>query len=128
MTVDAQFAEVQELETAFRANVLFKFGGSEDADVFLGSPVMANALSRMLDAIQEHWSKAGNSRRAESWRDLYMVSKIERHVNLISSCAIRHPKWALMTRGEQLDWLRVIASPYRLDEPGVAFFEDILAK
>jgi hypothetical protein len=49
MTVNVQFGDIQELEAVFRANVLFKFSGSEDADVFLGSPVMAEALNRMLD-------------------------------------------------------------------------------
>jgi hypothetical protein len=128
MTVNMNFGDIQELETVFRANVLFKFSGSEDADVFLGSPVMSGALDRILDAIQEHWSTAGNSQRAESWRDLYVVSNIERHVDLISSCALRHPKWASMTRREQLEWLQVITSPYRLNDPGIVIFEQILKK
>lgn len=128
MTVNMQFGDIQELEAAFRANVLFKFGGSEDADVFLGSPVMSLALNRMLDAIQAYWLESGNSRRAEGWRDLYVLSKAKRHVDLIASYAPRHPKWASMTRREQLDWLQVIASPYRVDDAGTAFFEQILAK
>jgi hypothetical protein len=126
MTVNMQFDSIQELETAFRANVLFKFSGSDDADVFLGSPVMAGALDRMLDTIQEHWLTAGNQRRAESWRDLYVVSRVERHAELISAYALRHPKWETMTRREQLEWLQVIASPYKMDDPGIAFFEQIL--
>ena len=126
MTVNVQFGDIQELETALRAGVLFKFSGTGDADVFLGSPVMARALDRMLNAIQDHWSAAGDQRRAESWRDLYVVSKAERHVPLISSCALSHPKWNTMTRREQLEWVQVIASPYRLDDPGIEFFEQIL--
>jgi hypothetical protein len=128
MTASVQFGDIQELETAFRAAVLFKFGNSRDADVFLGSPVMARALTQMLNAIQEHWSSAGHPRRAESWRDLYAVSKAERHAVLIASYAPRHPKWDAMTRREQLEWLQVIASPYRLDDSGVALFESILQK
>lgn len=126
MTAIVQFGNIQELETAFRANVLFKFSGSEDADVFLGSPVMSRALDQMLDAIQEHWSTAGNQRRAESWRGWYVISKAERHVDLIASYAGRHPKWDAMTRREQLEWLQVIASPYSLDDSGVALFGRIL--
>lgn len=128
MTVNVQFEDIRELEAAFRANVLFKFSGSSDADVFLGSPVMAEALRRMLDAIEEYWSTAGNSRRAESWRDLYLVSKVERHVDLITAHALQHPKWASMVRQEQLEWLQVVAAPYRLDDAGVVFFESVLAK
>jgi hypothetical protein len=33
-----------------------------------------------------------------------------------------------MTRREQLDWLQVITSPYRLDNAGIVFFEQILTK
>lgn len=129
--VTMQLGEIIQLETVFRAGVLFKFSGDDEADIFLGSPVMAEALSRMLGAIQEYWSAAGNLRKAESWRDLYVVSNAKRanykdHMDLISSYAPRHPKWATMTRREQLDYLQVIAAPYRLDDAGVALFERIL--
>lgn len=128
MAASTQFGDVLELETAFRAAVLFKFGGSADADVFLGSPIMARALTRMLDAIQEYWTGAGHWRRAESWRDIYVVSAATRHVELIASYAPRHPEWAVLTRHEQLEWLQVIAAPYRLDGPSIALFESILRK
>ncbi len=68
--VNVQFGDILQLETAFRAGVMFKFSGDHDADVFLGSPVMADALNRMLVAIQEYWSAAGKRPRAERWRDL----------------------------------------------------------
>lgn len=129
--VNMQFGDILELETAFGAGVLFKFSGSDAADIFLGSPVMAEALNRMLGAIQEYWSAAGKSRGKERWLDQFVVSNAkrdnyERHVELISSYAPRHPKWDAMTRREQLDWLQVIAAPYRLDDAGVALFEHIL--
>ena len=124
--VNVQFGDILQLETAFRAGVLFKFSGDHDADVFLGSPVMAEALSRMLGAIQEYWKAVGKAPRAESWRDLYVLSNATLHADVISSDAVRHPKWAAMTRREQLDLLRVIAAPYRLDDTGVALFERIL--
>lgn len=129
--VNIQFGDILELETAFGAGVLFKFSGDADAEIFLGSPVMAEALSRMLGAIQDYWTAAGNSRVAQRWRDLYVVSNAkrdnyERHIDLIASHAPSHPKWAEMTRREQLDWLQVIAAPYRLDDAGVALFERIL--
>jgi hypothetical protein len=126
MTVNAQFGSIQELETAFRAIVLFKFSGSGDADVYLGSPVMANAATGMLESIQAHWISAEDSRRAEGWRDLYLVSNAERHVEIISSCAIRHPKWASLSRQERLDWIQIIAAPYRLDEAGLEFFHALI--
>jgi hypothetical protein len=75
----------------------------------------------MLDAIQAYWLESGNSRRAEGWRQLYMFSNAKRHVDVIDSYAPRHPKWAMMTRREQLDWLQVIASPYRVDDAGLNF-------
>lgn len=128
MTVNMQFGDILQLETAFRAGVLFKFSGDHDADIFLGSPVMAEALGRMLGAIQEYWSAAGIPRKAESWRDLYVLSNAELHADVISSYALRHPKWAAMTRREQLDRLQVIAAPYRLDDAGVVLFERILKK
>jgi hypothetical protein len=124
--VNVQFGDILQLETAFRAGVLFKFSSDHDADIFLGSPVMAEALSRMLGAIQEHWKAVGQAPRAESWRDLYVLSNATLHADVISSKAPRHPKWALMTRREQLDWLQVIAAPYQLDDAGVALFERIL--
>ena len=87
---------------------------------------MAEALSRMLGAIQEYWTAAGKTPRAESWRDLYVLSNAKIHADVISSYTLRHPKWAAMTRREQLDRLQVIAAPYRLDEAGIALFERIL--
>lgn len=129
--VNMQFGDILQLETAFRAGVLFKFSGDHDADVFLGSTVMAEALERMLGAIQEYWSAAGKRPRAERWRDLYVVSNAkrdnyERLIDVISSEALGHPQWAAMTRREQLDLLQVIAAPYRLDNAGVMLFEGIL--
>lgn len=124
MTVNMQFGDILQLETAFRAAVLFKFSGDHDANIFLGSPVMAEALNRMLGAIQEYWTAAGNPRRAEGWRDVY--SNAEHLADVISSEAPSHPKWTTMTRREQLDWLQVLAAPYRLDDAGVALFERIL--
>ncbi len=122
--VNMQFGDILQLETAFRAGVLFKFSGEHDADIFLGSPVMAEALERMLGAIQEYWSAAGNPRKAEGWRDTYSSAK---HLaDVISSRAPSHPQWATMTRREQLDWLQVIAAPYRLDSAAVVLFERIL--
>lgn len=131
--VTMQFGDILQLETAFSAGVLFKFSGDADAEIFLGSPIFAEALSKMLGAIQEYWSAAGQRPRAERWRDLYVVSNAKRdnylrHVDLISSRAPSHPKWATMTRREQLDWLQVLAAPYRLDDSGVALFERILKK
>lgn len=122
--VNVQFGDILQLETAFRAGVLFKFSGDYDADIFLGSPIMAEALNRMLVAIQEYWFAAGNPRKAEGWRNTY--SSAAHLANVISSYAPRHPKWAEMTRIEQLDWLQVIAAPYRLDDAAVALFEGIL--
>ena len=129
--VNMQFGDILQLETAFRAGVIFKFSGDDDADIFLGSPIMAEALNRMLGAIQEYWFAAGTPRKAEGWRDLYVVSNAkrdnyERLVDLMTSYAPRHPEWATMTRREQLDWLQVIAAPYRLDDAGVALFERML--
>lgn len=129
--VNVQFEDILQLETAFRAGVIFKFSGDLDADIFLGSPVMAEALSRMLGAIQAYWVAAGKTPRAESWRELYVVSNAKRDnykrvADMISAYAPRHPQWAAITRREQLDWLQVIAAPYRLDDAGVALFEQIL--
>lgn len=90
--VNVQFGDILQLETAFRAGVLFKFSGDHDADDFLGSPVMAEALSRMLGAIQEHWKAVGKAPRAKSWRDLYVLSNATLFADVISSDAVRHPK------------------------------------
>jgi hypothetical protein len=128
MTANTQFSSIQELETAFRAIVLFKFGGSGDSDVFLGSPVMASAANSMLDSIEQYWISAGNSKRAEQWRGLYLMSKAARHVDLISSHAARHPEWAIMSREERLAWLQVVAAPYRIDDAGVVLFDALLAE
>jgi hypothetical protein len=128
MVANLQFDDIQELEAAFRATVIFKFGGSRDSDVFLGSPVFARALTQMLDAIEEYWSSAGDLRRADSWRKIYVISKAERHVDLIAAYAPRHPEWESITRHEQLEWLSILSAPYKIDDPGVALFESILRK
>jgi hypothetical protein len=124
--VNMQFGDILQLETAFRAGVMFKFSGDLDAYIFMESPVMAEALNRMLDAIQEYWSAAGKRPQAERWRDLYVLSNATLYADEISAYADRHPQWAAMTRREQLDRLQVIAAPYRLDDAGIALFERIL--
>jgi len=96
--VNVQFGNILQLETAFRAGILFKFSGDHDADIFLGSPIMAEALNRMLGAMQEYWSAAGNPRKAESLRDWYVLSKASLFADVISSEALSHPKWTAMTR------------------------------
>lgn len=126
MTVNVQFGDILQLETAFRAGVIFKFSGDYDANIFLGSPIMAEALNRMLGAIQEYWFAAGNLRKAEGWRNTY--SSAAHLASVISSYASRDPEWATLTRREQLEWLQVFAAPYRLDDAGVALFEGILNK
>lgn len=127
MTVNVQFGDYLQLETAFRAGILFKFSGDHDAEVFLGSPVMAEALNRMLGAMQEYWKAVGKAPRAKEVRDWYVLSKAQfLFADVISSAALRHPQWAAMTRREQLDWLEVIAAPYRLDDAEVALYERIL--
>lgn len=126
MTVSAEFGNIQELETSLRALVLFKFSGGADADVYVGSPVMANALKGILRSIEDYWNSVGEEKRAAGWRDLYRVSNAKRHVELISAYAKRHPKWSSLTRDERLEWLGIIAAPYKLDEPGLALFDALL--
>lgn len=126
MTITADFDDIQELETSFRALVLFKFSGSRDADVYVGSPLMANATSRILRSIEAYWTSVGQEGRAESWRNLYRLSNAKRHFDLISAYATRHPKWPALSRDERLGWLEIIAAPYQLDESGLTFFDSLL--
>jgi hypothetical protein len=115
MTASVQFSGIQELETALRALVLFKFSGANDADIYVGSPVMAGAMNSMLAAIENYWMSSGNSKRAEAWRDLYVLSNAEHRTEAIKAYAARHPKWNSMNRDEKVSWLKVIAAPYALD-------------
>ena len=111
MDATVDFGDIQGLETAFRALVIFKFSGDDDANVFLGSPVMADAVNRMLAAIEEYWVAAENQKRADDWRDLYILSNVKRHRDLISLYLPSHNNWSNLSRFERLEWLRVIASP-----------------
>ncbi|WP_441251078.1 hypothetical protein [Kitasatospora sp. McL0602] len=122
----AQFNTVQELETALRALVVFKFGGEEEADVYLGSPVLANAMNSLLAAVETYWISAGDQARADRWRELYRISKAERHVAMLSSYAVTHPKWRTMSAAERLDWLKVLAAPYRIDDEGLPLFAALI--
>lgn len=128
MTVHAKFETIQELETAFRALVIFKFGGTADADVYLGSPVMARAAETLLRSIVDYWTETGDGGRAAEWRELYRISNVRHRVDPISAYARRHPKWATLSRQERLDWLRIIAAPYRLDDAGIAYFDSLLGE
>jgi hypothetical protein len=128
VTPSVQFASILELETAFRALVLFKFSGSPDAEVFYGSPVMADALSRMLTAIEEGSEQASSPGRARTWREHYVLSNAARHHDTISGHLARHPRWNVMSRKERLDWLAVLAAPYRLDPEGISCFEPLIAR
>jgi hypothetical protein len=92
VTAKVGFGGIQELEAVFRSLVLFKFSGSDDADVYLGSPVMANAATGMLNSIETYWRSVGDIKRADMWRNLYRLSNAKQHENLISSYLVRHPK------------------------------------
>jgi hypothetical protein len=120
------FETLLELETAFQAMVLFKFGGSERADIFVGSPVMASALETMLSAIEDGWGEAGYAGKASQWRDWATLSRSVGEHEQIAAYLVRHPEWDSMSRAEKLDWLRVVAAPYRLDDDGVARFDSLI--
>ncbi|WP_416566119.1 hypothetical protein [Nocardia testacea] len=110
---------MQDLEVAFKALVLFKFSEDCEADVFVGSPVMAEAVKTMLNAIEAHWSSVGREDKAREWRELYSAPSLERRVdrvNLVAEYVERSRKWELLTREERLQWLRVAIAPYELDD------------
>jgi hypothetical protein len=126
MDAAVDVGDIQALETAFRALVIFKFSGVDDSNAFLGSPVMASAASRMLAAIREYWVAAGNRKRADEWRDLYVLSNAKRHKGLISLYLPSHSNWRNLSMREKIEWLEVIASPYCRNDEGVAMFDNVI--
>ncbi|MEU7144456.1 hypothetical protein ABZ942_33780 [Nocardia sp. NPDC046473] len=123
-----RFDSLLEIETAFRAMVMFKFSGSGEAEIFLGSPVMASALESMLAAIVDGWNAAGYAGKATGWRDWYALSHVKSRDEQISKYLVTHPKWGSLSRTDRLDWLRVVAAPYWLDEAGVARFDPLIGE
>ncbi|MFI7001150.1 hypothetical protein [Nocardia sp. NPDC050175] len=124
---EVRFDTLWELEVAFRAMATFKFSGSEDADIFMGSPIMASALEKMLSAIADGWDQEGYAGKATNWRDWYALSSAgERQVERISAYLPQHPEWESMSRVERFEWLRIVAAPYRLDDGGIARLESVI--
>lgn len=109
-------ADRQETETLLRACVLFKFSGAEDADPFVGSPVYARALRKLLEAAVRVAVEAGDPRRAEGWRTTYRLSGHRERWDLVVTYAARHPEWTALGSEERREWIDVIASPYWLEE------------
>ncbi|MFC9432440.1 hypothetical protein [Nocardia sp. NPDC057030] len=123
-----RFDSLLEIETAFQAMVKFKFSGDPDAETFMGSPVMASALEAMLAAIVDGCNAAGYAGKATSWRSWYALSRAAGLDDQISKYLVTHPKWHSMSRTDRLDWLRVVAAPYRLDDDGVARFDALVGE
>ena len=109
-------ANRQETETLLRAAVLFKFGGMEEAEPFVGSPVYAQALRRLLEAVTGSTAEVGDTRHAEGWRSTYRLSRHHDRWDFVAAYAARHPQWAVMGPEERRAWIDVVASPYWLED------------
>lgn len=127
-TESVQFGTILELETTLRAVVLFKFGGSDEADIYLGSPILAAAASALLASIEHHWKVVGNHRRADDWHNLYQAANLGPRADRIAAEAPRHPMWATMSRSARVEWLQLLAAPYRLDEQSLGPFETLIGE
>ncbi|MEU1941783.1 hypothetical protein ABZ554_04805 [Streptomyces sp. NPDC020125] len=106
----------RENETLLRAAVLFKFGGTPDADIYLGSPPLAAALHRLLQSVVQAATQAGGTKEAEGWRRTYRLAGHAERWNTVAAYAARHPRWDSLGSQERRDWIDVIASPYWLSE------------
>jgi len=115
MTAPVDFQDIQQLEVAFRALVTFKFSGDVEADVFFGSPIMAGALERMLAAIEAIHRAQDNEARANSWRDMYTLSRAGSRRGIVAEYYHSLPRLSEMSLTDRVDWLRVCSSPYRFD-------------
>ncbi|MEV7467304.1 hypothetical protein AB0O20_12515 [Streptomyces kronopolitis] len=115
-----EFGSKGEVEALLRASVTFKFQGSEESDIFAGSPIHSKALQSLLASLVEAEGPAAGL----VWKDTYRLSGHAERWNFVAKYAARHPRWNSLSDHERVTWIETVAAPYEVTEADAAELQE----
>jgi hypothetical protein len=111
--------EYREAETLMRALLRFKFECPQEAEMFAGSPIMAQIMVRLLESMKSAQDGEGEE-RARAWREKldswYSLSGREREREVIVDYVRSIPQWSELDDAGQRKVLADLAAPFSMDE------------
>lgn len=111
--------DYREAETLMRALLRFKFECPQEAEMFAGSPIMSQIMTRLLESMKSaHDGEGGEEARV--WREKldswYSLSGREHEKEVVVNYARSIPQWDEWGDGDQRKMLADLAAPFDLDE------------
>lgn len=111
-----EFDSTVAAETLLRAAVLFKFEGGEEAEIYAGSPHFAHSVNRLLDGVVQAYRASGKEGMAQRWENLYQLARHDERRKFVRDFARKHPDWETMSEQQRMEWVDVIAAPYKVSD------------
>lgn len=106
---------VAELEVMAAALMRTRFDG-DDMTPYLGSPALAAAHHRIVDAVVAGSERAGEFGRAERWRTWRVWHNRARERAIVREYAASCAVWAEWSVEVKTEFLRDCCAPFELDE------------
>ena len=121
MTVELAVAEREALVSAL---VRLKFNEGEVPEPYFGSPLVGEALLKLLASVIAESEETGDLERARRWRSWqdWSVREYERQIVVKHAASVQ--SWASWTAGERRGFLRHCAAPFALSDVAV---DDLIA-
>ena len=102
--------ELRVMQRVFREA---KFCALADDDEISDSPIVNELFKRLLDALINKCVELDGLEERERWhRWLTMDDPARDEWGAVRDRALRHDKWALWTREEKVDYLRLLCCPF----------------
>jgi hypothetical protein len=111
-----EFDDLAQVESLLKASITFKFDGTEEAQIFVMSPIYGAALGRLRDGLFEAMrsgSEADKVKRVSAW---YRLGHHTHRWQFVARSARMHPKWSGMDPAERREWVETVASPFTVDD------------
>lgn len=111
---------IQECEATLAAIVRLKFDESGDVpEPYFGSPFVADAASKMLQAVLDESDRTEDRGRAAGWRRWAQWSNRGTEPPIVVRYLSSSAPWDTWTRAERVSCLRICAAPFILSESDV---------
>ncbi|WP_037577627.1 hypothetical protein [Phaeacidiphilus oryzae] len=118
-----EFDDLAQVESLLKASITFKFDGTEEAQIFVMSPIYGAALGRLRDGLFDAMRSGGESGKIERVSAWYRLSHHTHRWHFVVRSAKAHPKWGVMDAAERREWVEVVASPFTVDDDVFAEIE-----
>ncbi|NTW40493.1 MAG: hypothetical protein HGA44_11510 [Cellulomonadaceae bacterium] len=117
---------IQECEATLASIVRFKFADNDDVPgPYFGSPFLAQASAKVLDALIDECDRAGDARRAAGWRKWQEWSSRTAERPVVVRRVAASARWDDWIADQQRDFLSCCVAPFVLTEADV---EDLTAQ